>query len=340
LFHQVRRSLLPILTEACAGVRFSDPHGPVSFQRLGIVDLQGRSGRMHLFDFREPVNAWSHLLGAVLALPGTYWLLRGCGRYWTRRLSLLIYGASLALCYGFSALFHGSQTTSDRLQLYYLLDHIGIYILIAGTYTPIACNLLKGRWQTTTLALVWLAAAAGASLHLVFGKLPPWLFTVLYLAMGWGAVFCYREISQGRSHRVLRPIVVGGVLYSIGAMINLLKWPALWPGVFASHELFHLFVLAGSFAHFAFMQSVVVPASWEPVEPTVVWPQPNWAWVRIPIALRKARHWSLARPAPALVHLAEKVPPRPIAGWRIWGKPAGSRVNVERSSLRTGDPTE
>ena len=77
--------------------------------------------------------------------------------------------------------------------------------------------------------------------------------------MGWGVVVCYAEIARVVSHRALLPIVVGGVSYSVGAVLNLLHWPVLWPGIFGAHELFHLFVLAGSLAHYRFILKVVVP---------------------------------------------------------------------------------
>ncbi len=90
----------------------------------------------------------------------------------------------------------------------------------------------------------------------------PVLATCVYLAMGWGAVVCYSQIAQVVTHRALVPIVVGGLSYSVGAVLNVLHWPALWPGVFGAHELFHFFVLAGSLAHCLFNLKVVVPFVW------------------------------------------------------------------------------
>ena len=83
--------------------------------------------------------------------------------------------------------------------------------------------------------------------------------TGLYLGMGWGVVACYAELARVVSHRALRPLVAGGLSYSVGAVLNLLRWPVLWPGLFGAHELFHLFVLAGSLAHYRLMLRVVVP---------------------------------------------------------------------------------
>ena len=91
-------------------------------------------------------------------------------------------------------------------------------------------------------------------------------YTGYYLAMGWGAVFCYFEVARGLSHRMLSPIVAGGVLYSLGAVVNLLHHPVLWPGVIQAHELFHLFVIAASLLHFSFILTVVAP--WQDESPS------------------------------------------------------------------------
>lgn len=176
-------------------------------------------------------------------------------------MSFLVYGCSLACCSAASTLLHGAHGTEPELAFYALLDHIGIYLLIAGTYTPIAWNLMEGKWRRGILAAAWLAAAAGSGLQLAWGTLPPALYTTLYLTMGWGAVLCYSELSRIVSQRDLIPLGLGGVFYSAGALINLFRWPNVWPGVFGFHELFHLLVVAASASHFWFMMVVVIPYS-------------------------------------------------------------------------------
>jgi hemolysin III len=234
---------------------------------------------MHLFDLREPVNAWSHGAGMMLALPVT-WMLwnrcvtlgdcdqleledwRGSTRYQrSKALGLLIFGISLTLCYGVSAAFHAVQLRGELLSRLQRLDHVGIYLLIAGTYTPVAVALLRGAWSWGTLATVWMVALVCASRVWYGGVLPMWISTLVYLTMGWGALLCYCELARGYSHRALVPLPVGGIFYSVGAMINLARWPVLWPGCFSSHELFHFFVIAGSACHIFFMLKVVVPAT-------------------------------------------------------------------------------
>jgi hypothetical protein len=180
------------------------------------------------------------------------------------------------------------------------MDHVGIFMLIAGTYTPIASNLLRGRWRSATLFAAWVAAAAGASLHVLLGALPPWLSTGLYLGMGWGATFCYSELARTWSHRMLSPILIGGVLYSVGALVNLAHWPNPWPGVLDSHEVFHLFVIGGTATHVWFMVTVVLPKRAHEVWPTVR---------RDPFPSLPAPHWAMSRMrlVPLLVWTRESI---------------------------------
>ena len=224
---------------------------------------------MDFLDPREPVSAWTHLAGLLLALPGTLLLWRRSrGGHPARRLGLLVFGLSLAFCYAASALYHGVRLAGDRLAAFHRLDRIGIFLLIAGTYTPLAGSLLRGRWRWGTLATVWTITAVASTL-LAIGAAPPTTWaTGIYMGMGWGAIACYGEMARAVSHRALSPLVAGGLFYSVGALLNLLPWPVLWPGIFGSHELFHLFVIAGSLSHYHLVLKVAVPPGRGPGEVT------------------------------------------------------------------------
>jgi hemolysin III len=234
---------------------------------------------MLLFDLREPINSLSHGAGMMLALPLTWAFWQRCvGRVGAdgdgedslggsvtpyqrgKTLSLLIFGLSLVICYGNSALYHAAWLSGPPLDRLRRLDHVGIYLLIAGTYTPAAWSLMRDGWRQGTLATVWGLAAFCAGRVWFGGILPTWMSTIIYLALGWGVLFCYRELARGLAHRTLLPLPLGGALYSVGALINLTGWPVLRPGVFGPHELFHFFVIAGSACHAYFMFRVVVPA--------------------------------------------------------------------------------
>jgi hemolysin III len=275
---------------------------------------------MQLFDLREPVNAWSHGAGMMLALPVT-WVLwqrsgelidlgnvepwRGSTRYQRiKALCLLIFGINLILCYGISATYHAVQLSGESLRWLQRLDHVGIYLLIAGTYTPVAWAMMRGSWWWGTLATVWTVALVCAARVWCVGILPPELSTLVYLTMGWGSVFCYRELARTYSHRSLLPLPLGGIFYSIGAVINLAHWPVIYPGVFAAHELFHFFVIAGSACHVFFMHDVVVPTTArEPalLSPTPAANAPQPIAGLVPASVSQAgRSWTLHLPARTL----------------------------------------
>lgn len=217
---------------------------------------------MDLFDLREPVSAWSHGAWLLLALPGSVLLWRRADSHRARQVILLGYTICLVFCAMASTLYHGVQRRGADLSSYLLFDHIGIYLLIAGSYTPIAWTLMRGPWRYGTLAFAWMSATLGIAMHLVWAGLPIWLTTGLYLAMGWGSILCYNELARYLSFRLLRPIVLGGAFYSLGAILNVLRWPVVWPGVIGAHEIFHVFVVAGSVAHYRFMLKVIAPWDW------------------------------------------------------------------------------
>jgi hemolysin III len=233
-------------------------------------------GVMLLFDLREPINALSHGVGMVLALPVTWVLWRRCSNRYSpvsddpgcslaryhriKARCLLIFGITMILCYGISATFHGVRLSGVPLERLQRLDHVGIYLLIAGTYTPVAWALMRGSWWWGTLTTVWTLAVLCAARVWCGGVMPIWVSTLLYLTMGWGALFCYFELAKTYSHRTLLPLPLGGVFYSVGAILNLAHWPVIFPGVFAAHELFHFFVIFGSVCHTFFMLHAVVPS--------------------------------------------------------------------------------
>jgi len=208
---------------------------------------------------REPASALTHgawfLAGLMLFTP-----LIVKARDASKQFSLLIYGLSLLFCSGASTLFHSIQADHATIEWYNRLDHIGIGLLIAGTYTPIAVHLLHRRTGASVLSLIWLAALASATLRLTVDPIPKLLATGIYLVMGWGALPGYWMLCRRLSIAKTRMIAEGGLLYSVGALIHGLNAPDLWPGVFDAHALFHVFVMLGSLRHFQFVCSTVLPS--------------------------------------------------------------------------------
>lgn len=216
---------------------------------------------MDLLNPREPVSTWSHGLWLLLSLGGLVFLWRLGRKDRSRQVALLVYGLSVVFCSASSTLYHGVRAPGKVILIFDLMDRSSIYLLIAGTYTPIVWTFLRGSWKWGVLGAVWFWAILGVALELACGRLPQLFSTGYYLAMGWAAVFCYFELVRGVSHRTFAPIVLGGVLYSVGAVFNLLHRPVLWPGVFQAHELFHVFVVLASLSHSYFMLTVV--AIWD-----------------------------------------------------------------------------
>jgi hemolysin III len=207
--------------------------------------------------FREPVSAWTHFAWLVLAVPGTWvlWHLSRGDR--GKRVGLLTFGISLIICYGMSWLYH--SVPRQVSVPFRILDHVGIFLLIAGTVTPIALVILRGWWRVGLLSGIWALAVAGITLRLTT-RVPLSVLHILYLVMGWVGCATYFELARRlSSHAKIRPIWIGGIFYSVGAVINALDWPVLVPGVFEAHELFHLFVMTGTLWHFHFMLRTVVP---------------------------------------------------------------------------------
>src|SRR5271157_3638385 len=150
---------------------------------------------MGILDLREPVSAWSHCAGLMLALPGTLLLWRRSAGNRGKQLAMLVYGLSLAFCYSASTLFHGVRLPAARIAAFARLDGVGIFALIAGSYTPLAWCLMRGRWRRWTLASVWGVAAMATAVIATGRHFPPVWGTGLYLGMGWGALACYSEIA-------------------------------------------------------------------------------------------------------------------------------------------------
>ncbi len=219
------------------------------------------------FVVREPVSAWTHFAWMVLAIPATCALWPLARGNTLKQIGVLVFGFTLTFCYAGSWLFH--SVPAALVRPFNTVDHIGIYLLIAGTVTPIGLIVLRGRWRAGLLGGIWVFAAAGIILRLTT-HLPVNVVTIVYLVMGWIGCACYFELARNLSHARMRPLWIGGLFYSAGAVINRIGWPVLAPGVFGAHEMFHLFVMAGSVWHFWFMRSTVLP--FEPLPATATAP--------------------------------------------------------------------
>jgi hemolysin III len=175
-------------------------------------------------------------------------------------LAVAIYAASVSALFGVSALYHRVTWTTAARRRMRRLDHAMIFLLIAGTYTPVGLLVLNGTLATVVLAVVWGGALAGIVLELAWTTAPRWLGGTVYLALGWVAVVAMPQLFTrlGMTGGLL--IVVGGLVYSAGAAVYALRRPDPVPGVFGYHEVFHLLVIAGVAAHFLAITLYALPS--------------------------------------------------------------------------------
>ncbi len=217
--------------------------------------------------FREPVNGLTHLLGAVLSVVGlVVLLLMAIDNGSTRQIvAFSIFGASLVSMYCASAFYHSLKVSPRAVAHFRRVDHMMIYILIAGTYTPICLVLLRGRIGLWLLVAVWSLAALGTFQTVVWMHAPRWLATALYIGMGWIAVFLVRPLLAAAPSGFLLWLLAGGIIYTLGAVVYATRWPTPTTGVtsrlFGSHEIWHLCVMGGSFAHYWAILAYVAKAA-------------------------------------------------------------------------------
>lgn len=210
---------------------------------------------------KDPVSGFTHLLGAVLSIAGLVLLIIWPARFsdeiaWDV-VSFTIFGVSLVLLYTFSTIYHLCNVGEKATSVLRKFDHIMIFILIAGTYTPVCLGPLRGPWGWTIFGIVWGLAIIGIIFTAIWIKAPRWLTTSIYLAMGWTVIIATYPLVmafiEADTFSSLGWLLAGGLFYTIGALIYGLKKPNLnIPGV-GFHEIFHIFVMLGSFCHFWFI---------------------------------------------------------------------------------------
>ena len=207
---------------------------------------------------RPLLRGWSHALAVALALFGTIVLVNATRGDNLKQLSLLLYGTTVVLLFTISATYHlGRWAPPERARLR-RVDHATIFVMIAGTYTPIAVTILSGPARIALLAGIWALALLGVGLVLYRGPVRRGVLTALYLALGWLSVAIMPLVIERVGWAGVANLAAGGLLYSVGAVAYALKRPRLWASVFGYHEVFHLFVIAAGGAFYIFMLQEVV----------------------------------------------------------------------------------
>ena len=208
---------------------------------------------------REPVNGLMHLGAAIAAGFGLAALLVIGRDSLAKQASLLIYGAALILMFSASAAYHLIRAKPQAAQILRKLDHSAIYLLIAGTYTPICIHYFTGFWRWGILAIIWFMAIAGIVVKMFVIRAPRWASAAVYLAMGWLCLMGIRVMLAEMPMSALIWLLLGGILFSVGALVYVTKRPDFYPGVFGFHEVWHIFVILGCLSHFIVVAGYVAP---------------------------------------------------------------------------------
>lgn len=206
---------------------------------------------------KDPGSAVTHFIGMILAiLAAVPLLLKAAARpEHIFLIAMAVYASSLVLLYAASSAYHtfdGSKSVNTLLKK---ADHMMISVLIAGSYTPVCLLVLRGKTGLILLAIVWGIALIGILIKSFWVYCPRWVSSILYIGMGWSCVLAMTQIIHTMSGGALAWLVAGGVIYTAGGIIYALKLPVFnsHHKYFGSHEIFHLFVMAGSICHFIVM---------------------------------------------------------------------------------------
>lgn len=198
----------------------------------------------------ERIAFFSHFFGAFAALGGTIFLAiisRGTPELLA---TSLVYGLSITFLFSASSLYHAKKREENEVTLWRKLDHLAIFFMIAGSYTPICFIYLEGPMLYGILIAQWSLVLFGFIFKFFFLKAPRFIYTSIYLAMGWMAVIPMGTILNVMPPRELHFLFAGAFFFTVGAIIYIVKKPNLFNGRFGFHELFHVFILLGGLMHF------------------------------------------------------------------------------------------
>ena len=215
---------------------------------------------MHM-KIREPGSAITHLIATILAaLAAIPLLIKASSIHGTAILAMTIFIVSMILLYAASTTYHSVNVTGDRLKKFKKVDHMMIFVLIAGSYTPVCMMILEHSTGYKLLALVWAVALIGMTIKFFWVTCPKWFSSIIYIAMGWLCIPVVKPLFSILPRAAFLWLLAGGIMYTVGGVIYALKLPIFnsLHKYFGSHEIFHVFVMFGSFCHFIFMYFYVL----------------------------------------------------------------------------------
>ncbi len=210
-------------------------------------------------DKKELTSAFTHLGGAIFGVVGTILLLNSRSNNTVTSVAFLIFGISMVLMYSTSTIYHFIDRSKQKAKLIMRkLDHIMIFVFIAGSYTPICLLTLKDSVGYQLLILIWSITLVGIFIKFFWITAPNWVSSVLYISMGWVAVLVLSPLKDKMPAVGMYWLIIGGILYTIGGVIYAIKKPNINRTYFGFHELFHIFILAGTLCHYVMMYFYVV----------------------------------------------------------------------------------
>ncbi|KTB47605.1 PAQR family membrane homeostasis protein TrhA [Dehalogenimonas alkenigignens] len=215
--------------------------------------------RCHIVANRsERFAFYSHLGGAAAFVIGLLVLLALTWGRWDYLAVIAVYGVAASILFSFSAVYHALKRRDNETSIWRKLDHIAIFIMIAGSYTPLVYIYLDGVWRWSMIVIPWSLVALGVFFKLFWIRAPRVISPIMYLGMGWLALVPLRELWLSMPPPAFWGLVAGGVAYSIGAVIYALKRPNPFPGVFGFHDIFHLWIIIGALIHFGVVLGAVL----------------------------------------------------------------------------------
>lgn len=204
--------------------------------------------------WKDPVSALTHFIALMLAIPcAALLIVKSTHSTAYHIVGMSIFGVSVILLYLASTIYHMLNISDKVSNVLRRIDHMMIFVLIAGSYTPICLVPLRGAWGWNLLGIIWGMAICGIILKALWINAPRWLSTAIYVVMGWIVLVAFYPLCKNIDIWGIVLLTLGGIIYTIGALIYGLKIPVFNFGPFGFHEIFHLFVIGGSICHIIFM---------------------------------------------------------------------------------------
>jgi hemolysin III len=204
---------------------------------------------------QEAFNFYSHLLGMLAAIVGTVFLVSNATGSLSLMITALVYGCSVIFLFLASSLYHAFKAQENGLSFWRKMDRFAIFIMIAGSYTPVCYFFLDESWRLPMIAIQWGLVGFGLFSQIFFPRAPSYLYAIIFLTMGWLLALPMKQVLSNMTVMQSYLLIVGGIAFSAGAVVYAIKRPVMFPGIFSFHELFHVMVLIGGACHYALIYS-------------------------------------------------------------------------------------